>query len=635
MAFKHPQILYFLFALVIPIIIHLFQLRRFKKVAFTNVAFLKKIQTQSRKSATIKKWLLLFTRLFLLLFLILAFAQPYNKTLNAENNNRETVVIIDNSYSMQGKSSSGTLLSASVQDVLQNFPENKRFSLLTCDAAYWNVTLLDIRKNIQEITFTAVPFSLKALQLKATNKIKSEINYVIYSASQGLSSADLSQFTKTKNAFLISNTLVNNQNISIDSVFISSKNNDFVTLKINLKAFNYLPKNVPLTVYNGSKIAAKQTVNFTQPTAVIKIQLNNSQTNGKVSIGDSEFPFDNSYYFGINKPEKPTVLVIGANDKSAFLKKIYTSDEFVFITSTPENSVSYIEKAAVIILNEVNEINTILSEKLISALSEDKNVILIPNANLISSSVNSFLSNSANLKLVDFSKTESKITSISYQHPLYKGVFEKEISNFEYPKTATNSDIKGSFQPVLKFSNNETLLANKGGLYVFTSALNTENSNFNMSPLVVPTFYNFAKLSSTHNLTQFTIGANSKIEIPVQISKDATLKMENELYSYIPSQEIKQHNVKLLFSEIPFFDGIYNVKQNTTNLYSIGFNYNRNENKYINNLEKDINLNEISSVSQIETGIFNNQLTSFFWKILLLLTLVFISIEILIQKYMN
>ena len=111
--------------------------------------------------------------------------------------------------------------------------------------------------------------------------------------------------------------------------------------------------------------------------------------------------------------------------------------------------------------------------------------------------------------------------------------------------------------------------------------------------------------------------------------------MENELYSYIPSQEIKQHNVKLLFSEIPFFDGIYNVKQNTTNLYSIGFNYNRNENKYINNLEKDINLNEISSVSQIETGIFNNQLTSFFWKILLLLTLVFISIEILIQKYMN
>ena len=77
MQFKHPELLYALFALLIPIIIHLFQLRKFKKEAFTNVAFLKKVTSQTRKSSQIKKWLTLITRLFLLACLIFAFAQPY------------------------------------------------------------------------------------------------------------------------------------------------------------------------------------------------------------------------------------------------------------------------------------------------------------------------------------------------------------------------------------------------------------------------------------------------------------------------------------------------------------------------------------------------------------------------------
>ena len=41
MQFKHPEILYFLLLLIVPILVHLFQLRRFKKQEFTNVKLLK------------------------------------------------------------------------------------------------------------------------------------------------------------------------------------------------------------------------------------------------------------------------------------------------------------------------------------------------------------------------------------------------------------------------------------------------------------------------------------------------------------------------------------------------------------------------------------------------------------------
>ena len=68
MQFKNPEVLYFLSLLIIPILVHLFQLQKFKKTPFTNVAFLQKLIQQSRKSSELKKWLLFLCglRLFIL-----------------------------------------------------------------------------------------------------------------------------------------------------------------------------------------------------------------------------------------------------------------------------------------------------------------------------------------------------------------------------------------------------------------------------------------------------------------------------------------------------------------------------------------------------------------------------------------
>ena len=88
MQFKHPEILYFLFALIVPILVHLFQLRRFKKEDFTNVRFLKALSIQTRKSSKIKKWLLLASRLLLLTCIIIAFTQPFVEKKKKKNANK-------------------------------------------------------------------------------------------------------------------------------------------------------------------------------------------------------------------------------------------------------------------------------------------------------------------------------------------------------------------------------------------------------------------------------------------------------------------------------------------------------------------------------------------------------------------
>ena len=107
MQFKHPEILYFLLLLVIPLLVHLFQLRRFKKEYFTNVKLLKELQIQTRKSSKIKKWLLLATRLLLLACLIIAFAQPFFNAKDTTNKGNELNILLDKSFSMQAKGAKG------------------------------------------------------------------------------------------------------------------------------------------------------------------------------------------------------------------------------------------------------------------------------------------------------------------------------------------------------------------------------------------------------------------------------------------------------------------------------------------------------------------------------------------------
>src|SRR5690625_2876681 len=119
MQFKHPEFLYALLLLLIPIIVHLFHLRRFKKEAFTNVKFLKKVQLQTRKSSQLKKWLTLLARLLALAALIIAFAQPFIPHSTSVKSTQQTVVYIDNSFSMQRKTENRTLLSQAVQQLLQ------------------------------------------------------------------------------------------------------------------------------------------------------------------------------------------------------------------------------------------------------------------------------------------------------------------------------------------------------------------------------------------------------------------------------------------------------------------------------------------------------------------------------------
>src|SRR5438477_8036061 len=112
MQFVYPSFLFALSAVAIPIIIHLFNFRKYKKIFFTNVRFLQEIKQDTKSRSQLKHLLILLARLLAVIFLVLAFAQPYlplAKTA-AIRGLRDVSIYIDNSFSMEAVGKSGSLI---------------------------------------------------------------------------------------------------------------------------------------------------------------------------------------------------------------------------------------------------------------------------------------------------------------------------------------------------------------------------------------------------------------------------------------------------------------------------------------------------------------------------------------------
>src|SRR4051812_4148008 len=112
MNFLYPGFLFALLAIAIPIVIHLFNFRKFKKIYFSNVQFLKEAKEQSSSHEKLKNLLVLLSRILAIIFLVLAFARPFiSSGLRSSPSLRNVVSIyIDNSYSMETVNKEGSLL---------------------------------------------------------------------------------------------------------------------------------------------------------------------------------------------------------------------------------------------------------------------------------------------------------------------------------------------------------------------------------------------------------------------------------------------------------------------------------------------------------------------------------------------
>jgi len=629
MQFKHPEILYFLFLLLIPIIIHLFQLRRFEKVPFTNVQFLKNVIIQTRKSSQLKKWLTLITRLLLFAAIIFAFAQPYFSESEGLNVKTETVVYLDNSFSMQAKGSKGELLKRSIQDILNALDDNDEITLFTNDNTFIKATRKSLSNELLQLNYSPNQLDYDAVILKGEKLFSkdeaSTKNLVLLSDFQTNNTILNDEVNEQYTLNLVQLQAVTTKNVSIDSVYISKEAPSSFELTVTISG-NEDVNDISVALYNDDLLLAKSAINdskqalFTLPT--------NTIINGKVTIEDSGLNFDNTMYFNINSRDKINVLTINSSENN-YLKRIFTENEFNY-KETAFDKLNYNEigDQNLVVLNEINNIPVSLINSINSFITNGGSILIIPSNEISLNSYNQLFNYNSEINTI-----EKRITTINYSHPLLDQVFDKEISNFQYPKVNSFYEL-GSGSSILKFEDGKPFLNQQGTVFAFASALNTTNSNFINSPLVVPVIYNIGKQSLKLPNLYYTIGEENSYDVKITLQQDDILKLKSTNEEIIPQQRSYSNKISIITTDLPTAAGIYSLNNNGETLKKVSYNYNRNESdqQYMN-LSNFQNATVSNSIDDIFTSIKNKSNINELWKWFTIFALVLLVIEMLILKY--
>jgi hypothetical protein len=113
--------------------------------------------------------MILILRLLIIAFIIFAFSQPYfskNKSIDSPS---ETVLYLDNSFSMQALGAKGPLLKRAVQDVISQIREGQKLTVLTNDDIYQSSATKNIKNKLLNLNYSSNQLSLNNVILKATS----------------------------------------------------------------------------------------------------------------------------------------------------------------------------------------------------------------------------------------------------------------------------------------------------------------------------------------------------------------------------------------------------------------------------------------------------------------------------------
>lgn len=633
MQFEHPELLYALFLLIIPILVHLFKLRRFQKEYFTNVKFLKRVVKQTRKSSQLKKFLVLFSRLSVLGFLILAFAKPYFPA-ESETSNKNLIIYLDNSYSMQLKNQGDELLEIARNEILENLDASSVYSLITNDGLYTKKSGEELKDILQNINYTSRQLDLKSVLLKSQQlgKIDSLNLLLVSDFQKAFYSQKEIDFPKN-NITSIKHTPENTRNIQIDSLYLVNSKAGIHDIEVLLSG-NSQKDGLVISMYDGAQLLSRKTIDadnsdikttFSIPSQCI--------SDGRVVIDDEGLEYDDIVYFSISEQTPINVLAISEGD-SNFLQRLYTKPEFNLKIHQP-NGVEYndIQQASLIILNEVSRLSDANLNNIRQRSIKGSSVLFIPN----SKNINELIRFSEKFQLgfkPEWIEGDKLITTINFDHPLLENVFQKRIQNFEYPRVAGYfSIIPGN--SILEFQSNDPFLLSKSNTYIFTAPLNEQISNFQNSPLIVPVLYQIGLQSLPPAQLYYQTSKVEEISIPATIEEDHVLHLTRDKLDFIPQQQRFADRVSIKVGAEELNAGNYRIESRDKTFANLSFNAPRNESE-LEYLDPEIfSFQNHESIAEYFSEVKAGNESSSLWKWFIIFAFIFLAIEMLLLKLLK
>ncbi len=674
MKFLFPGFLFALLTVAIPVIIHLFNFRKFKKVYFSNVTFLKEIQQQTSSSRNLKHLLLLLTRALIIIFLVLAFARPYIPDENQKNasfQQQAVSIYVDNSYSMESLNKEGSLLDEAkrrAKEIASAYSINDKYQLLTNDFEGKHQRLLSYEEFVQavdDIKISAFNRSLQQVMNRQSDVFAGEPNtnktiYILSDFQRNFASdptLDLDSGISVRFVRLEANELAN---ISVDSVwFVSPVHRPNETERLIVQLKNNSDKraeNVPVKVLVDGKPKALGSLNLA-PRSVSKDTLSFSGLNsgwkhGEIVITDYPVVFDDNFYFTFNVQQSMPVLAINPSGENAYITAVYHAEQFFDYKNVPAGNINYsqLSSNSLIILTATDNISSGLATQLKTFVRNGGSLMVYPSLD----------ENLAGLKTLtqtlgtdipqSINNQETKVSDINLQHPIFKGVFSQLPNKLDLPVAKKyvqfSNSTRSNKQNILQFPGRRVFLSQysigKGKVYLSAVALDEQSSNFVRHSVFVPIMYQAAFLSLRDSRLFYTIGKDQFLETnKISLSANQSLKLKKGNFEAIPDVRSSEIGTRLFVSDQIREKGIYRLLKGDSILSVFAFNDSRLESdlSYLSKDELSDKLpdNRLEIFSPGKASIQNSikavnngvQL----WKLCLILALVFLAVEILLVRF--
>lgn len=619
MTFLHPLFLIALSALAIPVIIHLFNFRKYKKIWFTNVRFIADIRQESKKRSQLRHLLILIMRLLAIACLVLAFAQPFipSPLQKKKQAGKQAVSIyVDNSFSMEALASNGRLIDiakARAQEIADAFRPSDIFQLITCDFEGRHQRFVnrdEFKTLVEEIKVSPasrnIPDVIRRQQdLLNTAEGADHSVYLVSDFQKSTAGLHHLKADSSLSCVFVPATAEKQSNLYIDSIWFDSpvqQAGQQVKLKARFRnnspeAVEKIP--VKLTINNRQKaISSFSAEGFGESEVILPFTNNEGGIQyGSLEITDYPVTWDDQFYFAY--PIRPSVplLCINADNENPYLNALFLHDSAFIFRNTPVRQLDYssFSRYALVILNGLDEISSGFQQEMERYVNAGGNILVFPPRKINGDAYNSFF---RAMGLSGFSGVDTvrqRVSELNVESPVFRDVFEKNASgkivlpeNIDllvvFRHYILTFPVKAEQEDLLKLQNGRSFLSaakrGKGMIYVCSVPLDETWSNFPKHPVFVPSLYKIALLSQHMLPVYYTIGKNdvTGLEKDSLPSREVyRIRKSDGGYEFIPEIRSSGPEVTLLLHDQIREAGHYSITDKEKVLQGLAFNYDRIE----------------------------------------------------------
>lgn len=605
MQLLYPGFLVGLLAIAIPVLIHLLQLRRPRRLLFTNTAFIREVKLVTVRQRNVQRWLLMMVRVLELISLVLMFCQPFIAARRSTVFSTGTKVLVDNSFSMQasgpGQNSLFGTAIARARGIDRTRSTTGHFQLLNNGRA--PLSAVAYQRALDELKITAQNSFLKLRRNEQVVNGNADPLYIFSDFQRN--AVDTASLGKLANKEVVLVPLVSKgiNNLYVDSVWLDDA---FVRVRANV-GLHIRVRNggsvgsgdTPVKVFLGARQVAAYRVRAEAGqavTSVVQVQAEDSALLlGRVVTEDVPVTFDNTHYFTLQPATTIRVLEIGAEPVA---QQLYGNEPlFAYSFAKPQN-VDYgvLRRANLVMVRELERIDAGLQAGLREVVKRGGSVVVVPAGTGSSHDSYQQLFKVLGVSTVQWEGAANppelrEVAMPAVSDPFFRDVFGAQKREVTMPRVAPVLRWPRTGTDILRLPDGESYLADfasgAGQVYVFSAPFAQQYSDFVSHALFVPVMYRLAMLSYRNDQLPAYRLTQGSVALPLPATEAAgaasrqvdetSFRLVKDSAVLIPAQRVVATELRLELPEGMNEPGFYQLQRGGKVLTTLAFNQDKRE----------------------------------------------------------